>query len=304
MNNATVHAADFLDQVPRATQAEMQHPVEYVVEMLRSRISFAIETIDAPKAKKMLATNTNNRPLNERNLTKIANAMRLNHWEFNGDPIRLSEDGDLLDGQHRLSAIIQVDAALPFAVIRGLKPSVFHTIDTNQPRTATDVFAINGEDNASSLVAALRFVDLAIHSYHTNRHSNIQMEIMLEEHPRIRDSVAYIQGFKTTALKVPARVLYGYHYLMSAKDSTLADAFFAKLLTGENVMANEPVFVLRNTLIANATRRRSTAFTAKYIAAILCKAWNFTRRGRAILVLKWQGERPQGEHREKFPKVL
>jgi hypothetical protein len=286
MSNATAHAAFGLDQ-------------------LQSSISFAIETIDSSKAKQMLATNTNNRPLNERNLTKIANAMRLNHWEFNGDPIRISEDGDLLDGQHRLSAIVQVDAALPFAVIRGLSPAVFHTIDTNQPRTAADVFAINGEDNASSLVSALRFVDLATHNYHTNRHSNIQMEIMLEEHPRIRDSVAYIKGFKATALKVPARVLYGYHYLMSAKDSTLADAFFAKLLTGENVSADEPVYVLRNTLIANATRKRSAAFSAKYIAAIVCKAWNHTRQGRRIAQLKWQGEgTKKGKVREKFPKVV
>ncbi len=275
----------------------------FSLDQLRGSISFTIENIDSAKAGRMLATNTNNRPVNRANLAKIASAMRLGHWEFNGDPIRISDTGDLLDGQHRLSALIQVDTAYPFAVIRGLKSGVFHTLDTGQPRTAADVFSINGEDESSSLVSGLRFMDLATHGYKTNRLSNIQMEILLAEHPRIRDSVTYIKSFKPTALRIPARVLFGYHYLMSAKDADLADDFFAKLLTGENVRATEPVYVLRNALIANASRKHSSFLTGKYIAAIVCKAWNFTRRGRTVQVLKWQGE-GQGIRREKFPQVL
>ena len=273
------------------------------IEKLQSDVSFSIEMINSHTAKQILATNTKNRPLNKRNLAKISNALRSGHWKFNGDPIRISQNGELLDGQHRLSAIIQVDTAAPFVVIRGLSKTVFDTIDTNQPRTAADVFAINGEENASSLVSALRFVDLATNDYQTNRYSNIQMQIMLEEHPLIRDSLDYIKGFKYQSLKIPIRILHGYHYLFASKDAALADVFVAKLLTGENVNAEETVYVLRNMIIANASRSLSASYTSKYLAAIICKAWNFTRKGRTIKVLKWQGERDQSLKQEKFPEV-
>ena len=267
-------------------------------------VNLAVEMIDAHQAKKLLDRNTNNRPLNERNLTKICTAMREDHWKFNGDPIRISKDGDLLDGQHRLTAVVQVDVELPFVVIGNLPGHVFDTIDTNQPRTAADVFSINGEDHASSLVSALRFVDLATNNYTTNRHSNIQMQLMLDKLPRIRGSVAYIKAFKHQSLKIPIRILYGYHYLFSLKDAALADAFMAKLLTGEYVSADEPVYLLRNNLIANASRKHSASFTAKYIAAITCKAWNFTRQDKKISLLKWQGERKNLKRKnEKFPTV-
>lgn len=266
-------------------------------------LHIAVELIDSSRAKQLLSANAHNRPLSKRNLAKITHAMRAGHWKFTADPIRLADDGTLLDGQHRLTSVIQVDTALPFVVVRGLSKDVFDCIDTNQPRTAADVFAVNGEEDAPSLVAALRFVDLASNDYITTRFSNIQMELMLDQHPGIRDSIAYIKQFKHQALKIPARVLHGYHYLFAAKHAPLADEFIRKLLTGENVSADEPVYLLRNALIANAARRRSVGLTAKHIAAIACKAWNFTRRGQKISVLKWGGESINSLKPEKFPIV-
>ena len=48
--------------------------------------------------------NNGNRPLKKDHVKNLASSLKNNEWMLNGEAIAFSKSGDLLDGQHRLTA--------------------------------------------------------------------------------------------------------------------------------------------------------------------------------------------------------
>lgn len=62
----------------------------------------------SPKlAEEWLQRNTSNRPLDNRLINRLINSLENKEWILNGETITFSNDGVLLQGQHRLHAIWQ-----------------------------------------------------------------------------------------------------------------------------------------------------------------------------------------------------
>ena len=80
-----------------------------------------VETITPQLAEIYLGKNTHNRNIRKPVVGKYANDMENGFWNFDGAPIRFADDGTLLDGQHRLHAIIKSNKAIDLLVVRGLK---------------------------------------------------------------------------------------------------------------------------------------------------------------------------------------
>lgn len=72
-------------------------------------------------ATQMLKYNTCNRPLSRNTISKYASLMRLGEWHFSHQAIAFAEDDNgnllLVDGQHRLAAVIQSGISVKFSVI-------------------------------------------------------------------------------------------------------------------------------------------------------------------------------------------
>ena len=103
-------------------------------------------TITPEVAKEMLKRNVSNRPLNSGHVNHLARQMKDGLWVFDGQPIRLTESGGLLDGQHRLSGIVESNRSFDFIVVTGISSSAFTVMDTGRNRQASDVLAIDGFD--------------------------------------------------------------------------------------------------------------------------------------------------------------
>lgn len=73
---------------------------------MEEKITAKVETITPDIAKTMLGENVNNRRISHDNVNMFAREMRNGEWRFNGEAIKFSKDGRLLDGQHRLLAVI------------------------------------------------------------------------------------------------------------------------------------------------------------------------------------------------------
>lgn len=84
--------------------------------------------------------------------------MNDNNWLFDGQPIRFSEDGRLLDGQHRLSAVIKSNSTQQFLIIKGIKSNSFKVMDTGRNRGGADVFHINGYQYSTALASVAKFI--------------------------------------------------------------------------------------------------------------------------------------------------
>jgi hypothetical protein len=94
-----------------------------------------LKTITPEWAAQILAhNNTRNRAMSRAHVEKLANEMRRGAWKINGETIKLSPDGQLIDGQHRLAAAVKTGVSIQTLVVEGVSFDVIATIDTRLKR--------------------------------------------------------------------------------------------------------------------------------------------------------------------------
>lgn len=251
-------------------------------------------------AAEYLTHNTHNRNTRERQIKLYAADMSAGDWNFTGAPITFDEVGNLLDGQHRLHAVIVADRTIPLLVIRGLAREAQDDTDCGIPRKFYDVLALRGEANATHLAALTRRVtawEAGVYRTCSNypaTHS--QLIRTLEAHPELP---AIVQPARTvaTGCKLPASVVAIAMWVFSNIDDEDSDFFFARLGDGQNLAKGDPIFELRRT-IANSLGVKGER-NQTYLLAITIKAWNAYRAGETVGLYRW---RPGGAKPEAFPE--
>ncbi|MBO0883441.1 MAG: hypothetical protein J2P17_24515 [Mycobacterium sp.] len=159
---------------------------------MRSRI----QTITPTKAAEMLQANTSNRPLSKRVVQTFAEAMKRGEWKITHQGVAVDTNGTLVDGQHRLAAVIEANLPVEMTVFTDVPPDTFDVLDTGKRRNAADVLAIEGEQSTHHLAAMLRTVWLYDNRRDMNWSgggasvSNQQILETLEANPSIREYVA------------------------------------------------------------------------------------------------------------------
>lgn len=99
-----------------------------VIDMPRSSaVETEISEISPDLARDLLAKNPHNRNLRVRRVEQLAGAMTRGEWVFNGDAIRIADSGMLLDGQHRLAAIVRSAAYYFFSLVDPTDAELFIT---------------------------------------------------------------------------------------------------------------------------------------------------------------------------------
>src|SRR5262245_875204 len=79
------------------------------------------KTLVTPElATRLLEANGDNRPLTQSHVERIARQIRQGKWQFNGDTIKIASNEDVLDGQHRLWAIIEAQTAVESLIVYGI----------------------------------------------------------------------------------------------------------------------------------------------------------------------------------------
>lgn len=75
------------------------------------------------------------RNLNDEVMSRYREDMKSLDWIFCGTPILFSDKGELIDGQHRLKAIVTSGESQLTLVVAGLSPEALHAIDAGRKRT-------------------------------------------------------------------------------------------------------------------------------------------------------------------------
>src|SRR5690625_2666804 len=79
-----------------------------------------VVTITPQLAEQLLGKNPNNRKISRTNYNTVRRAIEHGEWELNGEAIKLSQDGTVLDGQHRLMAVRDTGISIQSLLIEGL----------------------------------------------------------------------------------------------------------------------------------------------------------------------------------------
>lgn len=289
--------------IPIVPSNPQNHPVYTVVD------------ITPDLAKKWLAQNTHNRNLRERVINGYAADMRAGNWVEDGQSIKFAKGdvvlldnppiigGALLDGQHRLSAIVTANMTVRMLVVSNLPDSTQDTMDTGAKRVLGDVLKLRGEAHSITLAAALLRVYMWKQGYRKNlksagnaRPTHRQLLAVLDDHPELRRSVEWADRIRKAA-RISGSTASLCHWLFNQIDSSDCAFFFSRLADGAGLMSDDPIYALRRALenFAGTKGRPDEA----YVTALVIKGWNAYRDGRSVQLLAY---RPGGAHPEAYPE--
>jgi len=105
----------------------------------------SFEVVTPKKALTYLEGNTNNR--NERAwwVQTLASSIKRGEWQCSHQGIAISETGRLLDGQHRLHAIVVANSPVEILVVKGLPDETQKVMDYGIKRTLSDLTGIDAK---------------------------------------------------------------------------------------------------------------------------------------------------------------
>lgn len=251
------------------------------------------ETIDPDTARTYLDENDANRGLRARVVNAYARDMGHGAWAVTGETIKFSKTGELLDGQHRLSAIIESGTSQWMLVVRGLEPATKGIIDTGAPRSAGDALKLVGLDagNPYAVAAAARLLVLwrtdrlrtmSSGLRHEDRATHGEIIEMVRQEPDILDAVsdAYRDYERTGLPTGPAAMARVVLHGIDAKDAAL---FFESLAGYATEGSTDP----RAVLLYTVRQMRALGQMRKPGEAIglIFSAWNAWRDKQKIKTL-------------------
>lgn len=291
----TVHADD---RTPFVKQLRwlIKNPPEHSVVM----------DVTPAMASTMLELNTSNRPKSRQHTSELAREITRGEWMHTGAPIVFSRDGELLDGQHRLMAVISTGQTIRSDVRFGIDPQAFMKMDQRlKSRGAGDVFAIQGVANYTNASTIARWVWAYENAEMESRAAGVltakELYHYYLKHQKIQDSVGFGRAIQR-ALRCSPTLFGALHYICARKDRALADEFFEKIASGIFSNKRDPAYRLREYLRQPLVGERQHNLSGKrHTAAITIKAWNAVREGRTISAFRWRGDQNPDE---AFPKAI
>lgn len=240
----------------------------------------------------VLERNEGNRTMNYRNLTQLKADINAGSWAFNGEPIIVSRDGLLNDGQHRLTAIVETGVSVPLLVCFGLDRESRKTVDQGAKRDAGDILALDGVRNARSSAAIASVIlryEAGDGTQLTNQRGITSLAIAsrAKSDPSIQLCASFAQSncSKTIGFLTP-KILGASYYLFRSVDEQLAEVFIKQVVDGENLRKGDPAFTVRAQLIS--LRRRSDA----NMLELIMRGWNAFINRRELKLAKNLGVLP------------
>jgi hypothetical protein len=260
----------------------------------------SILTFISPQmAQGMLARNTGgNRTISRYRVDLLTDAILSNEWVTNPDAIAFDEDGNLTNGQHRLTAILKANKGVHCYVTTGMSKDSFVTTDTGKVRGAASLAEILGMRKYSTSIGA------AVNLLYRYENDNIGKFAMKASNNKIREMLANNRGLENSAMVgqnswpvLPPGVGTFCHYIFSRLDKEKADAFFKAVKTGSNLTYGSPILALRERMMKERASKSNLPHSE--IVALTIKAWNAYRKNQKVRSLRWS---PGAG--EDFPKVI
>jgi hypothetical protein len=246
-------------------------------------------TITPDIARSWLDTNTHNRTLHDERVRTYARDIRDGNWYLSGDAIKFDRDGTMLDGQHRLWAVVEADRAIESLVVFGVAPEAQKVMDTGRKRSATDMLTLEGEDDAKTLAAAITLAIFwgratkdgdQLKLPRGNAFSVTHSEVLefLAGHPDIRDAVKAAHNYRVPNVSPAVRAFVLWK--LRQVNYSAADTFLSDMATMNLGGAGDPRAALVRRLTNAAAQRER--LERSVVVVMMFRTWNAWRTGKSI----------------------
>lgn len=265
-----------------------------------SEVGSQILDVTPAMASEWLRDAHQNRKVRTTFVSRLAEAMRAGEWRSNGQPLIFSDAGRLLDGQHRLLAVVESGETVRFLIVRGVPEAAMVTIDRGTKRSFSDFLEIHGYSAGRLVSAAVRFamsIEDGTYFADWTHYSYEKMQAWLDVNPRIVDSVAKYRSISRGM--IVGSIASALHYLMSRKDPKQATQFWDRVIIGEGITKSDVEFKLRERLL-DELRGTSRMVIERERVALCIKAWNIRRAGAPCERLLF---RMDAKYPEAFPTI-
>jgi hypothetical protein len=236
-------------------------------------VTIGQELVTPERAREWLASLPEQRPLRPMKVEQHKRAMRSGEWWPKAKPLMLDKEGRLIEGMHRLRALVETGLPQWFVVYRGVDSAMFMDVDDGQAiKTLNDVLIAKGVARGTSAMAA-QVVRMAWrasqgHSVLDDRHQPRNREgwalFAQNRHP-IEESVRLARGCERV---LRGAGLLAYHFFRNIEDHPeKVRAFAHRLRTGEDTWGGDPALLLRNWEMELA-RKQIRIFPHEHIKAL------------------------------------
>jgi hypothetical protein len=303
--STTRHRSGSGDDVSQANpHAERISPEEFG-RLVKDFYGTRTLLFDRQIAEAVLAYNTGNRRVTRRKLEVLAREMRNGAFENTGEPIIISAEGVLNNGQHRLLAVVEADAVVDMDVRFGIPRRAFTKTDTGAPRTGGDVLTIAGVAHGGIVSSAVRLLILYKRGLPDSVREFVSNDEIVRAFERwsgiaeVAQRVAafsFPKGIRSTPLLATA-------YLASrSPGKTKLDAWLHTLATGLDASRDNPAYQLRERLMGGVTAPVGTREGLLERFALMIKSWKLYAAAETVPVRKFHW-RSTGKGAELFPQI-
>src|SRR5690606_17001086 len=118
--------------------------------------SIQLEEITPAIAQEILDRNGPNRNVGQKYVERLKRDLYRDKWDPDASIIKIDTDGQLQDGQHRLTAIVQSGKTVQCWVHRNVKPETRSFVDIGHSRSAADLLTTRGVKSANAVLSAAK----------------------------------------------------------------------------------------------------------------------------------------------------
>lgn len=222
-------------------------------------MSIKEEDISPSMARELLETSYGNRPINQPTVLEYAVAMDGDRWSPTACMITLDERGKLIDGHHRLNAVILCGKTVRMLVQRDVPTSDRDVKDTGRQRTLNDMTAMyTRRSNVSNYNAALN-VCVNLVSRGIRRPKIRSLETAARWGKLFEEGLEYAVPMIVAQRKGPKIFRHGYvagAFAFAFKRNPQAVKSFMKaVMHGESIDRSMPAYTVRAALLDGSKHR-------------------------------------------------
>lgn len=297
-----------LDPLALPVFADLDEAKAFVKPGEDGRIPYCEAWLDvSPKdAKRMLtALHPNQRRDRALRVEGYSTDMKHGDWKLSPIPVIFDWDGYLIDGMHRLMAVVEARVTVRFKVVWGCDPGLMKVIDVNAARTITDALRVSGlvdDVNAGTISTAAAIARRALHWEVGRKVANtmkgvgsITHEVIIATIRNQKDIIpAANVGLDAQTEQRPSIVnagVYGFFFLMANRvDSEEAQRYHSQFMTAHELPGSSPILAVRTRLLQAkaavnsryADERRAKALGRDEALALLVRSWGYFLAGTPI----------------------
>lgn len=209
-----------------------------------ARMTFSWEWVTPEIAARWLETNTVNRRLRKHRVDRYSRDLESSRWRVHHQGVAFDTEGNLIDGQHRLQAIVNTKKECLLLVVRNCPIESRLHVDEIMTRSTSDALAVSGFTNGESLsnraISIMKIVELlpVSISYNYSREDEVELGLRFGDVARFA-SQSMVKGTTrgTRTAIARAKLLSGASLLPEGSESRL-DELIVILRTGMPVSSN------------------------------------------------------------------